>query len=111
VLETNGFSTCLATSDIKVDKMNVRYDRANGFVTFDLAGSSSREQKVKAVLTVTAYGKQVYEKTIDPCVQGIAQLCPCMLLWTILRVVLLFFFHFSFVFASTGWVADGCFSA
>ena len=111
MLETNGFSTCLATSDIKVDKMNVRYDRANGFVTFDLAGSSSREQKVKAVLTVTAYGKQVYEKTIDPCVQGIAQLCPCMLLWTILRVVLLFFFHFSFVFASTGWVADGCFSA
>ncbi|KAG0636574.1 hypothetical protein HOY80DRAFT_891153 [Tuber brumale] len=76
VLETNGFSTCLATSDIKVDKMNVKYDRANGVVTFDLAGSSSREQKVKAVLTVTAYGKQVYEKTIDPCVQGIAQLCP-----------------------------------
>ncbi|RPA93737.1 TRP-domain-containing protein [Choiromyces venosus 120613-1] len=76
VLETNGFSTCLATSDIKVDKMNVKYDRANSFVTFDLAGSSTREQKVKAVLTVTAYGKQVYEKTIDPCVQGIAQLCP-----------------------------------
>ncbi|CAZ81917.1 unnamed protein product [Tuber melanosporum] len=76
VLETNGFSTCLATSDIKVDKMNVKYDRANGVVTFDLAGSSSREQKVKAVLTVTAYGRQVYEKTIDPCVQGIAQLCP-----------------------------------
>ncbi|PWW75870.1 TRP-domain-containing protein [Tuber magnatum] len=76
VLETNGFSTCLATSDIKVDKMNVKYDKANGFVTFDLAGSSTREQKVKAVLTVTAYGRQVYEKTIDPCVQGIAQLCP-----------------------------------
>lgn len=98
MLETNGFSTCLSTSDIKIDRMNVKYDRANGSVTFDLAGSSSREQKVKAVLTVTAYGKQVYEKTIDPCLQGIAQLCPCMSLWTILRVVFhfLFIFHFSF---------------
>ena len=104
MLETSGFSTCLATSDIKVDRMNVKYDRANNFVTFDLAGSSSREQKVKAVLTVTAYGRKVYEKIIDPCVQGITQLCPCMLLRTISRVVFLFF-SFRFVLASTGW---GC---
>jgi hypothetical protein len=76
VLETNGFSSCLATTDIKVDRMNVKYDRSLNVITFDVAGSSTREQKVKAVLTVTAYGKQVYEKVIDPCVQGIAQLCP-----------------------------------
>lgn len=58
--------------------MNVKYDRSTGRVTFDLAGSSNTEQKVKAVLTVTAYGKVVYKNEFDPCEKNMTQLCPRM---------------------------------
>lgn len=78
MLETNGFSSCLNTSDIQVTRMNVKYDRTTNLVTFDLAGSSKSEQKVKAVLTVTAYGKEVYRNEFDPCDKNMTQLCPRM---------------------------------
>lgn len=58
--------------------MNVKYDRSTNRVTFDLAGSSTTEQRVKAVLTVTAYGKEVYRNEFDPCEKNMTQLCPRM---------------------------------
>lgn len=58
--------------------MNVKYDRSTNLVTFDIAGSSLKEQKVKAVLTVTAYGKEVYRNEFDPCDKNMTQLCPRM---------------------------------
>lgn len=76
VLETNGFSSCLASSDIAVTRMNVKYDRSTNLVTFDLAGSSLRQQEVTAILTVTAYGKEVYRNEFDPCQKNLTQLCP-----------------------------------
>ena len=76
VLETNGFSTCLNTDDIVVNQMNVQYDKAQSHVAFNLAGVSKKEQKVMAVLTVEAYGKQVYQKEFDPCKEEIKELCP-----------------------------------
>lgn len=60
--------------------MNVKYDRSTNLVTFDIAGSSLKEQKVKAVLTVTAYGKEVYRNEFDPCDKNMTQLCPRMFL-------------------------------
>lgn len=77
MLETNGFSTCLAGDSIQVDRMNVKYDRSTSKVTFDLAGTSTKEQNVTAKLTVTAYGRNVYTKEFDPCDPVIAALCPC----------------------------------
>lgn len=58
--------------------MNVKYDRSTNRVTFDLAGSSTTQQRVKAVLTVTAYGKEVYRNEFDPCEKNMTQLCPRM---------------------------------
>lgn len=76
VLKTNGFSTCLETSDIKVDRMNIAYDRAKNVVTFDVGGTSKHAQEVDAELVVTAYGREVYRDAFDPCDKNIAQLCP-----------------------------------
>lgn len=78
VLKTTGFTTCLDNSTITVTNLNVAYDRAAGVVTFDVAGTSSKQQNVTAALTVTAYGKQVYEKTFNPCDTDtkVDQLCP-----------------------------------
>lgn len=76
VLETNGFSTCLDTDKLVVDRMNVKYDRALAKVTFDIHGTSKEEQKVRAILTVEAYGRELYHREFNPCDEDIKQLCP-----------------------------------
>ena len=78
ILKTSGFTTCLASSIVTVDKLDIQYDRSINNITFDVAGSSSKQQNVTASLTVTAYGKQVYQKDFDPCAEdtNVQQLCP-----------------------------------
>jgi hypothetical protein len=58
--------------------MNIQYNRATQQVIFDVAGTSATSQKVMASLTVSAYGKQVYQKSFNPCdtASFVAQLCP-----------------------------------
>ena len=58
--------------------MNIQYNRQTKQVTFDVAGTSEKEQKVTASLVVTAYGKQVYQKDFNPCDKDtlVQQLCP-----------------------------------
>lgn len=78
VLQTNGFSTCQANSDIQVNKLNISFNRATKKIDFDVAGTSQKSQNVTASMTVTAYGKQVYQKDFNPCSSDnfVAQLCP-----------------------------------
>ena len=78
ILKTTGFTTCMADSDITVTALNIQYDRSTQQITFDVAGTSSKEENVTAALYVTAYGKQVYQKTFNPCDEGsnVDQLCP-----------------------------------
>jgi hypothetical protein len=78
ILTTNSFSTCLDNSDIRVDKLDVTYDRNTRKITFNIAGESTTAQNVTAKLVVSAYGKQFYEKTFSPCDQGMTQMCPGM---------------------------------
>lgn len=79
ILRTEGFTSCLDDSTIKVNALNVEYDRAANQVTFDVGGTSAEVQNVTATLVVNAYGKEVYNSgAFDPCAQGskIDQLCP-----------------------------------
>ena len=78
VLQTSGFSECLPNSDIKVERVDLQYNRQDKTVTFDVAGSSFKEQNVTASLVVTAYGNEVYKRDFDPCDEGtrVDQLCP-----------------------------------
>lgn len=78
ILKTSGFTTCLDKSTITVNTLDVQYDRTDNTVTFDVAGSSAKEQNVTASLIVTAYGKEVYHKDFDPCAEDtkVEQLCP-----------------------------------
>lgn len=78
ILTTTGFTTCMANSDITVTALQIQYDRTTQQITFDVAGTSSKVENVSAALYVTAYGKQVYQKTFNPCDQGskVDQLCP-----------------------------------
>jgi hypothetical protein len=78
VLTTSGFSTCLASSDITVQKLNITYDNDAKTVTFDVAGTSTKSMNVSAVLNVTAYGESVYSNSFNPCDSStyVSQLCP-----------------------------------
>lgn len=78
ILRTDGFSDCGTDASIKVDRIDISYNNDNKTVTFDVAGSSSKEQNVTAVLDVTAYGNQVYTNSFNPCDKGtfVQRLCP-----------------------------------
>jgi hypothetical protein len=81
VLKTNGFSSCLnGPSDIKVNKLDIQFDRSTKKIKFDVSGTNEKVQKVMAKLIVNAYGKEVYSKEFDPCDPGtkVDQLCPGM---------------------------------
>lgn len=79
VLKTNGYSSCLDhPADIKVNKLNIEFDRSTKKVVFDVSGTNEKEQKVMATLIVNAYGKEVYKNTFNPCDSGLTQLCPGM---------------------------------
>ena len=77
-LSTSGFSSCSTNSDIQVKKLDISYARSTRQVTFDVAGTSAKEQNVTASLIVYAYGNEVYSKDFNPCSSDnyIEQLCP-----------------------------------
>ncbi|EAT90017.2 hypothetical protein HBI56_035000 [Parastagonospora nodorum] len=79
VLQTNGYSSCLnGPAEIKVNKLDIQFDRGTKKVVFDVSGTNEKEQKVMATLIVNAYGKEVYKKPFNPCDEGtkVDQLCP-----------------------------------
>ncbi|KAI0161108.1 TRP-domain-containing protein [Hypoxylon sp. FL1284] len=79
LLVTSGFSNCKTESNsIHVQKVDISYNNADKTVTFDVAGTSDKEQNVMATLSVTAYGNDVYTNEFNPCEQKtyVKQLCP-----------------------------------
>lgn len=78
MLSSNGFAMCQQNSSLNVKTLDVQYDRSTRVLTFDVAGSSSESQNVTALLTVTAYGRQVYQNSFSPCDVNMTQMCPDM---------------------------------
>lgn len=78
ILKTSGFSDCGSDPSIKVDKINISYNNENKTVSFDVAGTSTKERNVTAVIDVTAYGNTVYSNSFNPCDKAtfIDRLCP-----------------------------------
>jgi hypothetical protein len=79
LLSSAGYSMCLDDPNIQVERLNVTYNRDSRLITFDVAGKSTVELKVTVDLVVTAYGKEVYTRSFDPCdVHDInmPQICP-----------------------------------
>ena len=76
VLATDGFSTCIDNDKIHLTRMHIKYDKSTNEITFDIAGTSQEAQNVTAILTVTAYGRQLDKREFNFCEQGIKMLCP-----------------------------------
>jgi spore coat protein U-like protein len=81
VLKTNGFSNCNnGSSTVKVNNVDISFDKSTGNIDFDVSGTSTQQQFVTAELIVTAYGVKVYNNSFDPCDDStkVDQLCPGM---------------------------------
>jgi len=78
ILKTSGFSECLTGSTIKVTNVDIQYNNDAKTVTFNVGGTSTKSINVTAQLNVTAYGKDVYQRSFNPCDADtwVAQLCP-----------------------------------
>ncbi|KAM0343857.1 hypothetical protein ACHAPU_008126 [Fusarium lateritium] len=78
ILKASGVSDCGSEPGITINKLDMSYDNDKQLVTFDVSGTSDKERNVKAILEVNAYGRKVYENTINPCSKDtpIPQLCP-----------------------------------
>lgn len=78
VLKTTGYTLCQDDSEIKVNRMDIEFDKATKKVTFDVSGTSLKKQEVMATLVVNAYGIEVYKNEFDPCKEDtkVPQLCP-----------------------------------
>ena len=76
VLSSSGLTNCVNNADIKVNNADISFDATSGIVVFNVSGTSNKVQNVTAALAVTAYGNQIYQKTFNPCDNGISQLCP-----------------------------------
>jgi ML-like domain len=83
ILKTEGFRSCLDGAQIQVNKMDIQYDKATNKITFDVAGTSEKQQEVIATLIMSAYGNEVYKKEFDPCDEAskVDQLCPGKPCW------------------------------
>ena len=81
ILKTDGFTDCGGDATIKVNNVDISFDKTDNTITFDVSGSSTKQQEVIAELTVTAYGIQVYQNSFDPCADDtkVDQLCPGMM--------------------------------
>ena len=77
ILSTTGFSECVNNPSIKVTNLNVTYNKNTRQLDFDVAGISTEVQKVEAKLIVSAYGKEVYSDSFNPCDTGMPEMCPC----------------------------------
>jgi hypothetical protein len=80
ILVTSGFDNCNKNSDITVDRVDIKYNNADKTVSFNVAGTSAKEQNVTAKLSVTAFGQNVYSNEFNPCAAAtfVKQLCPGM---------------------------------
>lgn len=78
VLQTSGFTVCKDNANIKVEKIDLRYNNSNKTIVFDVAGASGKEQNVTAVLEVKAYGNDIYSNSFNPCnaTTFVDRLCP-----------------------------------
>ena len=81
ILKTAGFTACVEDSKVTVQNLDIQFNRQTNQLIFDVAGTSAEEQRVMAMLSVSAYGKEVYSKDFNPCDEAtkVAQLCPSKL--------------------------------
>ena len=76
VISSSSLSTCMSNSNFSASLFNVAFTPDNRTLTFNVVGVTTVTGNVTIDLVVSAYGLSIFSKTLDPCEQGWAGLCP-----------------------------------
>jgi hypothetical protein len=75
-LESNALNVCMESSNFTANFFNVAYYPGNNSLMISFDGVSYISGKVVAEITLTAYGINFYQNTINPCsIEGMG-MCP-----------------------------------
>jgi hypothetical protein len=76
MISSSSLSTCMSNSNFSASLFNVAFTPDNRTLTFNVVGVTTITGNVTIDLVVSAYGLAIFSKTLDPCEQGWAGLCP-----------------------------------
>ncbi|THW59957.1 TRP-domain-containing protein [Aureobasidium pullulans] len=76
VISSSSLSTCMSNSNFSASLFNVAFTPDNRTLTFNVVGVTTVTGNVTIDLVVSAYGLSIFKKTLDPCEEGWAGLCP-----------------------------------
>lgn len=76
VIESNSLNSCKSGSNFTATLFNVAYTPKNNSIAVNINGVSSIVGNVTAQLSVTAYGFNIVNQTLNPCEMDLAGFCP-----------------------------------
>jgi hypothetical protein len=76
MISSSSLSTCISNSNFSASLFNVAFTPDNRTLTFNVVGVTTVTGNVTIDLVVSAYGLSVFRRTLDPCQEGWAGLCP-----------------------------------
>ncbi|KAJ6257931.1 hypothetical protein Dda_7721 [Drechslerella dactyloides] len=76
MISSESLATCMENSQFTVSQFDVTYTPNNSSLQYSFDGTSSIEGNVFIVMDIIVYGYNAYSKTIDPCAEKFASLCP-----------------------------------
>ncbi|KAH0352009.1 TRP-domain-containing protein, partial [Aureobasidium melanogenum] len=76
VISSSSLSTCMANSNFSATLFNVAFTPDNRTLTFNVVGITTISGNVTIDMVISAYGLSIFKKTLDPCQEGWAGLCP-----------------------------------
>ncbi|KAI5257963.1 TRP-domain-containing protein [Aureobasidium subglaciale] len=76
MITSSSLSTCMSNSNFSATLFNVNFTPDNRTLAFNIVGVTTISGNVTIDLVVYAYGLKVITKTLDPCQEGWAGLCP-----------------------------------
>lgn len=76
VISSSSLSSCMSNSNFSASLFNVAFTPDNRTLTFNVVGVTTVTGNVTIDLVVSAYGLSIFSKTLDPCEEGWAGLCP-----------------------------------
>jgi hypothetical protein len=76
VIESSALDTCLANSTFSASLFSISFTPDNNSLALNVVGYSSVQGNVSLQVQAAAYGYTFLTESVDPCTQGLDQLCP-----------------------------------
>lgn len=75
-LKASSLVTCMDNSQFSATNFDVIFTPNNRTISYDISANIELSGKVKAEVSILAYGFTIIQEEVDPCKLGLNQLCP-----------------------------------